>query len=462
MSGLKIEAKVGVIFLPGKIKEMINEIINERSKGNPAISEMTIAKLILKGINPNKFNNNSPDDIEIIEKLIKIAKQLNVKCFDNKGVNIKSSFSTKYIEEEVVIDIKNQLNIKDIRLIVFFASSNFNQQKLSKLMKEAFKECIVVGCSTAGELTNGHMLKNSVVAMAINSNIISDIKVEVIENIKEDLNLENTFTSFEDYFNESLYNMDTKKYIGMTLTDGLSMKEEKIMDLIGNRTNVLFVGGSAGDDNKFLRTFVSANGCAYTDAAVLILLKVNDNAEFGIIKTQSFEALDYTFIANKVNEEKREVIELNNRPAIVEYAKAVNASSIDDVSKYFMTNPLGLIAGENDIYVRGPQQVVGTSLSFYCNILEGMEVKLLKATNIIEDTKKVIEKKLNEFERLDGIINFQCTHRALELERKNLVKEYADIFKDIPTIGFSGYGEQFIGHMNHTSAMIVFKSKLII
>ena len=66
-------------MLAGKIREIIDQIIEERSKGNPAIIEMTIAKLILKGLNPNKFDSYSADDPEIIEKLLKIAKQLNVK-----------------------------------------------------------------------------------------------------------------------------------------------------------------------------------------------------------------------------------------------------------------------------------------------------------------------------------------------------------------------------------------------
>ena len=48
--------------MAGKIKKMIDDIIEERSKGNPAITEMTIAKLILKGLNPNKFDDNSSDD----------------------------------------------------------------------------------------------------------------------------------------------------------------------------------------------------------------------------------------------------------------------------------------------------------------------------------------------------------------------------------------------------------------
>jgi len=445
--------------LSGKIRKLIDEIIEERSKGNPAITEMTIAKLILKGLNPNKFNNNSPDDVVIIEKLLNIAKQLNIKSFQNKGINIGSVYSTKSLEEEVVLDIKNQLNICNIKLIVFFASSNFDQEKISNLMQEAFNDCIVVGCSTAGEIVSGKLLKDSVVAMAINSNIISDIKVEVIENMKKNLSLETAFNSFEEYYNESLYTMDSTKFIGMTLIDGISMKEEKIMDLIGNRTNVFFIGGSAGDNRKFAKTYVCANGKAYTDSAVLILLKINDNAEFSIIKTQSFKALDHTFIANKVNEQKREVIEFNNRPAILAYAEAVETSSIEDVQKYFTTNPLGLDVGDDDMFIRTPQRINGTSMLFYCNILEGMEVRLFKSTNIIEDTENAIKNKINEFGKIDGIINFDCVVRTIELEEKNLEKEYAEIFSDIPTIGFSTYGEQFIGHMNQTAAMLVFRLK---
>lgn len=445
--------------MAGKIKKMIDEIIEERSKGNPAIAEMTIAKLILKGLNPKRFDDNCDDDVVIIEKLMNIAKQLNVKGFKNEGVNIKSAFSSKSLEEEVVFDIKKQIDLYNIKLVIFFASSNFDQDKISNLMKEAFNDCTVVGCSTAGEIVSGKLLKDSVVAMAINSNIISDVKVEVIENIKKSINLETAFTSFEKYYNESSYTMDTTKFIGMSLIDGISMKEEKIMDLIGNRTNVFFIGGSAGDNHKFLKTHVCANGKAYTDSAVLIMIKINSNAEFSIIKTQSFEALDHVFIANKVNEETREVIEFNNRPAILEYADAIGVPSIEDVQKYFITNPLGLVVGENDMFIRSPQQINGTSMLFYCNILKGMEVKLLKSTNIIKDTKEAIENKINEFGKIEGIIDFDCVERIHGLKKKNLEEQYAEIFSNIATIGFSTYGEQIIGHMNQTAAMLVFRSK---
>jgi len=94
--------------LAGKIKEIIDRIIQERSKGNPAIAEMTKAKFILKGVNPNKFSKCSEDDPVIIEKLITIARQLNAREIEGSRCNMKSVFSAKSSEEEAVLDIKKK------------------------------------------------------------------------------------------------------------------------------------------------------------------------------------------------------------------------------------------------------------------------------------------------------------------------------------------------------------------
>ena len=77
--------------------------------------------------------------------------------------------------------------------------------------------------------------------------------------------------------------------------------------------------------------------------------------------------------------------------------------------------------------------------------------------NIIIDTKQAIENKIAEMGTVSGIINFHCILRTLELEQKNQTEAYGKIFSDIPTIGFSTYGEEYIGHMNQTSTMLVFK-----
>lgn len=445
--------------MSGKIRRMIDTIIQERSKGNPVIIEMTKSKFILKGINPDKFDSNSVDDPIIIEKLLHISKEFNVENYVDKKENILSAFSTKSIEEEIVSEIKHELSSCNAKLVIYFASPHLNQNKLSQLMQETFENSTVVGCSSAGEQIDGHLLSHSVVAMALSSNIIADVKHELIDLTEETLDVDQAFLSFEKHFNESSYTMDMSKYVGLILIDGLCMREENLMDLIGNRTNVYFLGGSAGDNLNFTKTYVFADGKVYTNTAALILLKVKDMVQFNVIKTQSFKASNKLLVANKVNENTREVIEFNHKPALLEYANAVGASSLVEAPTYFKKNPVGLMVDSNDIFIRSPQQAKGTSILFYCNILEGMEVQLLEATDIIDDTRKAIEDNIAQYGKIDGILNFDCIQRRLALEEKAIVEEYGSIFSNIPTIGLTTYGEAFIGHMNLTSTMLVFRQK---
>lgn len=65
--------------MPGQIKSMVDRIIMERAKGDPILINTTKTKLMLKGINPDKYNASSPDDPAVIAKLQKLAQELNVK-----------------------------------------------------------------------------------------------------------------------------------------------------------------------------------------------------------------------------------------------------------------------------------------------------------------------------------------------------------------------------------------------
>ena len=55
------------------------------------------------------------------------------------------------------------------------------------------------------------------------------------------------------------------------------------------------------------------------------------------------------------------------------------------------------------------------------------------------------------------MINFNCILRTLGLEQEQSSEAYGALFGEIPTVGFSTYGEQFIGHINQTATMLVFK-----
>lgn len=368
-------------------------------------------------------------------------------------MSIKSVFSDKNNVEEAVKDIKLQLKTVNPRVVIFFSSACFDKDKVSSLMKENFRSSDVFGCTTSGEIVSGKMLKSSIVAMALSSDVIEDVRVEVIESPKDRIEVKKAFAKFDNYYGESISKSDYSKYLGIVLIDGLSGTEELVMDTLGDLSTHLFIGGSAGDDLKFDKTYLFANGKAYSNAAILALLK--PKATFDIIKTQSFKVLDKKLVATKVNEKNREVIEFNNIPAVKAYAQAIGVPE-DKVADYFMLHPVGLVIDE-EVFVRSPQQIKGNSIIFYCNILDGMEVSLLESTNIVEDTKNAIKAKTKELGGLSGIINFHCILRTLELEQKNQTKEYGKIFSDIPTIGFSTYGEEYLGHINQTSTMLVFK-----
>lgn len=63
--------------MAGKIKNLIDQIVEQRSKGNAIVASSTRTKLILKGINPTKYNEHSEDDPVILQKLMEIAKELS-------------------------------------------------------------------------------------------------------------------------------------------------------------------------------------------------------------------------------------------------------------------------------------------------------------------------------------------------------------------------------------------------
>ncbi len=62
--------------MSGKIKRLIDSIISEKTQGNPMLERVIKTKLILKGINPNKYHYESEDDPVIIAKLERMMNEL--------------------------------------------------------------------------------------------------------------------------------------------------------------------------------------------------------------------------------------------------------------------------------------------------------------------------------------------------------------------------------------------------
>jgi hypothetical protein len=366
-------------------------------------------------------------------------------------MNIKTAYSLNTDTQKAVADIQTQLQGFDPKLIIFFASSSIAPDEIAECMESAFPKAETFGCSTAGEITTGKMLTKSIVAMAFNRQAIKDSKVEVLEDLDKESN--RAFNAFQRHFNKPMREMDPKKYVGIILVDGLCYKEELIMDKMGDLTNVTFIGGSAGDDLKFESTYVFANGKSYNQAAVLAILE--PATEITFVKTQSFRELPQKLTVTKANEFNREVYEFNGKPAAIAYAEALGVT-VEEAPKRFMHNPVGLVF-EGEPFVRSPQQIKGNTMLFYCSVKEGMELSLLESTDIIASTKQALDAARKKLGGISGVINFNCILRTLELYQRGLTEEYGKMFGGVPTVGFSTYGEQYIGHINQTATLLVFR-----
>jgi len=367
-------------------------------------------------------------------------------------MSIKTAYSTKPLPDAVA-DLKKACGDCRPSLVICFASINYDPAALSMQLQAAFPTACVAGCSTAGEIAGGKMMTGSVVAMFLDRETVEDATVAVVNKLKGEFSVEEAFAGFERHFHGPVSELAIDKHVGLVLADGMSGAEERLMEKIGDRTDLFFIGGSAGDDLKFQSTYVMADGRAYNDAAVLILLRLKKG--FDIIKTQSFKATGKRLVATKVDEARRKVLEFDHQPAVEAYAHALGVAP-EQVSSHFMVHPLGLMI-DGQPFVRSPQRVEGHSILFYCKIREGCELQVLDATDIVADTKAAIEAKKAAIGQFAGLIDFQCILRALELRAEKKCDQYGTIFSGFPSIGFSTYGEAYLGHINQTSTVLVFR-----
>lgn len=365
---------------------------------------------------------------------------------------LKTAQSQATTVAAAVADIQAQLGADDYSLVVFFHSPALPADRVAEQIHAAFPSATTLGCTTAGEITSKAMLKGALVAMAFPRSLVTKVGVAVAENLDREASaIRGAVASLSQTMGDLLA-IPGDTHVGLVLTDGLSGAEESVMARLGELTEVRFVGGSAGDDLAFKETFVSLNGRAYRQATVLAVLEVPRG--YQVIKTQSFCRKLAQLTPTKVDEATRTVLEFDGKPAGEAYREAVGAASLDAATARFMENPVALMDGDEP-YVRSPQQIVGGAMRFYCAVNEGIPLSLLEGTDIVADTAAAV-RAAQEAHPLAGVLDFHCILRTLGLQAQGRTQDYADIFQDVPMIGFSTYGEADFGHINQTSTMIAF------
>lgn len=65
--------------MAGRVRKLLDAIIEKRAQGNPTIASVTKTKLILKGLNPDHYRPDTPDDPVVLRRVEKLARHVGVK-----------------------------------------------------------------------------------------------------------------------------------------------------------------------------------------------------------------------------------------------------------------------------------------------------------------------------------------------------------------------------------------------
>ena len=69
--------------------------------------------------------------------------------------------------ERAVDDIFEKIRQDNPKLVLFFFSPSYNPEIISRAFESRFKESLVLGCTTAGELTSAGFIENGITAVSI-------------------------------------------------------------------------------------------------------------------------------------------------------------------------------------------------------------------------------------------------------------------------------------------------------
>ena len=369
-------------------------------------------------------------------------------------LSIRTGRSLARDEKKAVSEFQQAVRQPETEAVIFFCSSKYNLEVLGRELAKNF-DCPLIGCTTAGEISTLGYQEGGIVGASLSSkelkvhrHILSPLSQfslsdagKMVSAVRENLSLVKGF--------------ERERMFGFILIDGLSMLEEEIMtSLYVSFEGIPIIGGSAGDDLDFEKTYIYDDGQFKSDAAVFSVFETT--LPFSTFKTQHFRPTDKKIIITGADPQRRIISEINGEPAVLEYARVLGLEPDQLNPAVFSENPLLLkISGE--WYVRSVQRHnADNSLSMFSAIEEGLVLTIGKGVDISKNFMDQLTLADKEIPQNRFFILCDCVLRKLELNSRGIIGEMNQLLGGCNAIGFSTYGEQFNSiHVNQTLTGVV-------
>ena len=365
--------------------------------------------------------------------------------------NIRLAQSCATQARQAVAEFHKAVAQPDMELVIFFCSSEYDLDALAVEIDRLFPGIQVVGCTTSGEIgpAGYHQHSLSGASFAAGSCVAVSGLLDRLNQFEVSRGNEFAHALLQQLESRAPQAGPNNSFAFM-LIDGLSIREEPVAHALQYTLGKMTLfGGSAGDDQKFLNTYVYSDGRFHSDSAVLVL--VSTSLPFTIFKTQHFVPTDERLVVTEADSSRRIIKEINGLPAAEEYARLLGVDVRDLNPVHFAASPVVVMIGGME-YVRSIQKVnADGSLTFFCAIEEGLVFRLAHGVNLVNNLEQTFDKIRAEIGPPQFVFGIDCILRNLEVSQNGLKDRVADIFRSNNAVGFSSYGEQFQGiHVNQT------------
>lgn len=341
-----------------------------------------------------------------------------------------------------VEEVGNQAN-----LIIVFSSVKYDQQQMLAGVRSVSKDIPLIGCSDSGEIVKEGPSTGQTAVMALSSDAIG-FTIGVGKNVSKDSHKAGMMVA-EEVKNQAKEPLT----MFMMLPDGLTGDGTAIVRGVQDSLGTAFpiVGGSAGDDFAFKKTYQYYNDQVLTDSVVGV--GFSGNFAWGVGVMHGWEPVG---IPMKVTKSKGRVLEkLDGKPALEIYedyfGKKTEELVKEPLARIAYTYPLGMnVKGSSELLLR--DVVIADKkgrITCAAEIPQDAEVRLMIGgpEKAIAAAKKAAETAMTRLKgaKPKSIIIFDCIARwkLLGGQIGDEISAIQDILgSQVPMIGFYTYGEQ--------------------
>jgi hypothetical protein len=362
--------------------------------------------------------------------------------------------------------IRAGLNGQAPHAIVVFASAQHDYRKLLRGLAEHAGTDVIVGSSSAGEFSHETRGEGHVSALALRSGLMS-FSVGLGRNLSSDpaAAARSVVSSFRGMSGRPM-----PYRAALVMTDALAGHSDAVVEHLTMETggNYSFVGGGAGDDGLFHKTYVFAGTEIASDAVVA--LEMQSMRPIGIGVSHGWDAGSAGFRVTEADGMR--LVSLNGAPAVhafESYAEATGQSlNRQDPLPFFLHNILGIVSREG-FRLRVPLGVnEDGSISCAAAVPTGAVVHIMKTSeeSAVRAAERATQAALAvlDNERPSAALVFDCVATRLRLGRAfgHELDACAALLRPARFVGCNTYGQiaraegQFGGFHNCTAVVCAF------